>query len=142
MANEYIIRLAKSDVGGFSQSPDQKTSNAGSPDLMAKVKAKNKIVFGLAAMQTKRVVGKGFQALTGELGISELEQTMADAGKLVGIGALALFSFPVAGIAVGGEMFINTIGIAVDTHRLNLENEVQIKARGTRRNSNAGGYYG
>ncbi len=140
--NEYRIVLPKTQQGGFASDPDQTISNAGSPNLDQTITAKNAIGIGIAAMYGKRIVQSGFKAMIGQLGNSEVEASIERFSKLAGYAGIAFINPYLAGAAIITDTFISTIDYAVESHAINLENERIIEARGTRRQFNAGGYYG
>ena len=142
MASEYRITLPKTQQGGFASDPNQEVSNAGSPALDQPVTIKNAAVIGIAAMYAKRVVGTAVKAIIGQTGNDELEMALETTSKLAGYGTMLLFK-PAVGISmIATDMFIGAIEYAVTSHKINLENERTLEARGTRRNNSVGGYYG
>ena len=143
MASEYRIVLPKTPQGGFSESPDQQTSNAGSPMLNQQMTVKNGIGIGIAAMYGKQVLNAGYQAVVGQIGSDRLEEAIMISGKVATYIALGIAT---GGVTVAAAMAADaaTIGIryAVETHAISLDNQRTIASRGGRVNYNAGGYYG
>lgn len=141
--SEYRLVLPKQAQGGFSQSPDQSVSNAGSPALDEPLTIKNAAGIGVAVMYGKKVANAGYQAVVGQIGSSRLDEAITIGTKIGGYAVLfaATGGTVVAAAAVAEAA---TIGItyAVENHATNLDNERLRQTRGTRVNYNAGGYYG
>jgi hypothetical protein len=143
MADEYRITLPKTEMGGFSESPDQTIGNSGSPLLDNNLTIKNGIGIAVAYSYGKRVFNAGYTATIDQIGNSRLDEAIAIGTKIGGYIAL--------GIATGGAVValaataeVATLGIttAVTNHAINLENRRIRATRGTLINFNAGGYYG
>ena len=139
---EYRTVMQKAPQGGFAQSPDQELGNAGSPLLNRAISIKDAVIGGTAAMYGKKVIGTGIKAVVGQLGISEIENVIEDVTRFAGYGALGLVSPLAGGLAITSDIVTNGIERAVNIHQTNLDNERLIEERGTRRDMNAGGYYG
>ena len=141
--SEYRLVLPKTTQGGFSESPQQDLGNSGSPMLNQPLTVKNGIGIGIAAMYGKKVLNAGYQAVVGQMGNKQLEDAIMIGTKAAGYIALGIATGgTVVALAAAAEAATYGITYAVESHAINLENERTIETRGTRRNYNAGGYYG
>ena len=140
--SEYKHTVAKQQSGGFAESPDQTTGNAGNPLLDDKTK--NLLSVGVATVYGKRVVSTVFHASIGQLGGARLEEVQEAVSRLSTYAFLAVASggFILPAISLASDIVVAGIENAVESHSLNLENDRLRASRGVRVNYNAGGYYG
>ena len=142
--SEYKHTVAKTQQGGFSESPEQGVGNSGNPSLNDNLTLKNGVVLAVAYSQGKKVFNAGFTATIGQIGNSRLEEVIS--GFQMGIGYIAL------GVATGGVLVpivaglaeLATVGIsnAVEFHATALDNNRLQATRGTLINLSGVEYYG
>jgi len=143
MAGEYKHTVAKGQVTGFAESPEQEIGNAGSSFLDRATSLRETAGVGIAIMYGKKVAGTGLRAVIDQFGNSRLEEGVAIGTKILQYGTIALVGTPLLAVAAGvAEGATIGIGLAVEGHAINLQNTRTVSERGTRRENNGGGFYG
>lgn len=142
--SEYRLVLPKQNQGGFAQSPEQDTGNAGSPLLDTTIKTKDAVGIGVAGIYGKKVLGSVYSAVAGQLGSArneEITQAFSKIGTYAFL-AVATGGFTIPALALGAEAISMGLNNVVENHAVELQNQKLRAARGVRVSYSAGGYYG
>jgi hypothetical protein len=140
--SEYKHTISKQSPSGFSGSPSQTEANAGNPNLNGELKTKDAIGLGIAYIYGKKAFSTVMKAQVGQMGIAEVERSLESVKQLATYVAIAFVRPGLSALAIGSDIFTSGVDRAVNIHNTNLDNIRTVEERGTRRDMNAGGFYG